>query len=970
MKSACVHRVWIVPVLICLSSIAPGVHADFFSWETGFSGAFTDPNQWHGPNFPDHTRFPGAADDATIDRGSLTVTISGKQATRELVTGQPTLAILGSYTVAQLSAYGSPLTVMGGGQLETSLWLMGARAVLDGATARVATLQPLGAGQGPSEWVVRNGAEASSQVLDQSRGGLRVIVEGAGSVWKHATEVPYMEIILQSGGRAEVPSTDDVYVNADGGGAVLTVAARFKGYGRIANGARIVSAEGVRSGGGNTTLDAGSWAVLRSFVNDAGDLTIQNGGILSARDVGSGQFSGVTFVEGAGSQMVVANLLNHRGGIQLRQRGSLTCAEARLDNGIVYAETGGAFAAKGDIFCNSSLNLFDGGILNADGVFIADIAGRDGSMSVVGSRSSAELTGGLAVGQRGAGVLSVRDRGRVGALSGGMGLFAGSHGDVAVSGAFSEWSIHGSSAGGGLLVGGAGTGVLRVESGGAVRVNGSAVVVVGREPGGAGSIRLRGFGSVVDASQAPIVVGQGGQGVVEADDSSGLRADRLIVGRSSADNRVTVSGQDTLLGVLDELVVGEGGRGTFELRRGAQGVVRRLVVGRESRADNVVVIGDPGTRLSGSDRIDVGEWNGRGRLEMFSAAEARPSAGLSVGIYDGSDGSLLLDRDASIVTPKDVIVGGGAGSVATATIRGGGVLDAMDILIFAKPGASATVVVTNLPSYLSAARDIQIGFGRGLAGTTLMRAGDGALVSAGADLTVGVGGRLEVLGARVAVGATEFPPSGTVRVGPGGRLTGAGRVQGRVEIVSGGAVFPGSSPGTLTLEGDYAQTAGARLEIEISGAPASARYDVLELTGSASIGGSLVIHFVDGFAPKAGQRFEFLTAAGGIRGAFAGVEVTGVAAGFAYTLAPVDADGLSLVAENDGVATTAPELEIVAGEGSAVLSWAANGNWILESSSGLPGTWHPVPDQPVIRNDRYFLSLPDSASVAFYRLRP
>jgi hypothetical protein len=130
-------------------------------------------------------------------------------------------------------------------------------------------------------------------------------------------------------------------------------------------------------------------------------------------------------------------------------------------------------------------------------------------------------------------------------------------------------------------------------------------------------------------------------------------------------------------------------------------------------------------------------------------------------------------------------------SQAKATLQGGGALDALDVLIFALPSAAATVEVTGQLSSLEAARDIQVGFDRGAVGPTLLRAADGAFVSAGATLFVGKNGKLEVIDARVKVGAADFPTPGIVRVGAGGRLKGSGRVQGKIEVVSGGFVSPG-----------------------------------------------------------------------------------------------------------------------------------------------------------------------------------
>ncbi|HRI15055.1 MAG TPA: hypothetical protein PLX89_18830, partial [Verrucomicrobiota bacterium] len=553
--------------------------------------------------------------------------------------------------------------------------------------------------------------------------------------------------------------------------------------------------------------------------------------------------------------------------------------------------------------------------------------------------------------------------------SGGLGIFAGSDGQATVSGALSEWTMNPAPGSGSLLVGGAGLGLLTVDSGGSVRVTGPGQAIIGREAGSDGSIRVRGVGSAVNLRPASTIVGQRGKGTIEVDTAAEFQADRLMVGQSALDNRVTASGQDTILGVSTELVVGDGGRGTLLLQRGGQGVVKRLVVGRESQADNRVAVEGAGTKLSGSGRIDVGEQNGRGHFEMFDTAEARPGGGLSVGIYGGSRGTLLIDRQAFLITPADAILGGGVSAQATATVQGGGSLDALDVLIFAQPSGTATMDVTGSSSSLDAARDLQVGFGREAAGPTLMRAGNGAFVSVGARLFVGKNGRFEVTGARVKVGATDFPSAGIVRVGAGGSLRGSGRVQGKIEAVNGGKVSPGSSPGTLTLEGAYTQQTGAQLEVEIAGTIADAEYDVLHVIEVATLGGTLAIYFVDGFAPTVGQSFRFLKADGGISGSFGNIEISGLAPGFLYTLVPDGGGGLSLLAQNNGVATTTPPLAIARGSASIAVSWPATGTWILESTFSLNENWLPVSKEPILENDRYVVTLPTTEASSFFRLR-
>jgi hypothetical protein len=93
----------------------------------------------------------------------------------------------------------------------------------------------------------------------------------------------------------------------------------------------------------------------------------------------------------------------------------------------------------------------------------------------------------------------------------------------------------------------------------------------------------------------------------------------------------------------------------------------------------------------------------------------------------------------------------------------------------------------------------------------------------------------------------------------GGRFAGAGVANGNV-TVRGGVVRPGTSPGTLTLEGNYTQEPGATLEIEISGPAPGSGHDVLIVTNSANVGGALAVNLIDDFRPAPEQSFVIVQA--------------------------------------------------------------------------------------------------------------
>jgi hypothetical protein len=71
-----------------------------------------------------------------------------------------------------------------------------------------------------------------------------------------------------------------------------------------------------------------------------------------------------------------------------------------------------------------------------------------------------------------------------------------------------------------------------------------------------------------------------------------------------------------------------------------------------------------------------------------------------------------------------------------------------------------------------------------------------------------------------------------------GTLTGTGTVASPVHN-TGGTVAPGTPIGTLSIAGDYRQSGGGRLEVDIDG-PSPHEHDLLSVSGVAPLGGTLV----------------------------------------------------------------------------------------------------------------------------------
>ena len=112
---------------------------------------------------------------------------------------------------------------------------------------------------------------------------------------------------------------------------------------------------------------------------------------------------------------------------------------------------------------------------------------------------------------------------------------------------------------------------------------------------------------------------------------------------------------------------------------------------------------------------------------------------------------------------------------------------------------------------------------------------------------------------------------GTIRgnVTNAGLFHGTGVVNGNV--VNNGSLAPGASPGELTVNGNYTQNASGTLRIEVAGR-SSGQFDLLTVTGHASLAGTLQLVRVGGFKLRVGDRITFLTAGNGVSGTFDAVE--------------------------------------------------------------------------------------------------
>ena len=147
--------------------------------------------------------------------------------------------------------------------------------------------------------------------------------------------------------------------------------------------------------------------------------------------------------------------------------------------------------------------------------------------------------------------------------------------------------------------------------------------------------------------------------------------------------------------------------------------------------------------------------------------------------------------------------------------------------------------------------------------------------------------------------AADVPlTDGKLMLGSGSTLVGSGVLG--ADLVNQGVVSPGASPGVLSLQ-NFEQGTSGKLEVQLGGltaGPSSGNaldgYDQVDVSGKATLAGTLALEFINDFRPVAGQVFDVMKwseRSGSFR------SYTGLYSGKGIYLKPVyQANGLQLVA--------------------------------------------------------------------------
>ncbi|MCU0707282.1 MAG: right-handed parallel beta-helix repeat-containing protein, partial [Pirellula sp.] len=140
--------------------------------------------------------------------------------------------------------------------------------------------------------------------------------------------------------------------------------------------------------------------------------------------------------------------------------------------------------------------------------------------------------------------------------------------------------------------------------------------------------------------------------------------------------------------------------------------------------------------------------------------------------------------------------------------------------------------------------------------------------------------------------------NGALNVASGATLKGTGTFTGNV--LNQGEIAPGNSPGIITINGNYAQSSAANLEIEIQGTnPNTPDFDQLIVNGTVTLDGTLNILHLGGFIAANGDTFRIIDNDGvdAVNGAFSGLSegATFVSDGQVYRITYVGGTGNDVV---------------------------------------------------------------------------
>jgi len=476
--------------------------------------------------------------------------------------------------------------------------------------------------------------------------------------------------------------------------------------------------------------------------------------------------------------------------------------------------------------------------------------GSVGVARVDGTGSAWDNATQLVVGLIGSGTLEITNGGAVSNFVGRVGSTTVGNGFVTVDGLGSTWTN-----GDQLTIGGFGTGTLTITNGGTVSNAFGAVGqgFEGRDFPATGLVIVDGAGSTW-TNRTGVNIGGSGTGTLKITNAGAVSSPvGTIAGGTGSTGIVTVDGAGSSWRNSGDLRVGRQGTGTLEITDGGSvlsksGLIGGTFLGLNAHASGLVMVDGTGSSWINSGQLVVGN-GGAGTLKITNGG-AVSDTDAYVGFFGRAVGAITVDGVGSTWTNSGQLIVAYRNSTGMLDILNGGTVWSRDGFIGygifgndSGPSGSATVRVDGAGSTWNNSNNLYIGgSSEGPVFPGVLRIENGGAVNAS---------------------LMQIWQTGILEIGGLGKING--------NVTNAGIVRSTGSPGTLAVNGNYAQASTGTLQIGIAGRVPAA-HDLLAIGGSASLGGTLQLLRLDNFTLRVGDKIIFLTANGGVNGVFTTVD--------------------------------------------------------------------------------------------------
>jgi fibronectin-binding autotransporter adhesin len=603
-------------------------------------------------------------------------------------------------------------------------------------------------------------------------------------------------------------------------GAVTASGMQFASDGYLVTGDDIVlsGAQSVILVGDGTAAGAGYTAIIASALTGSGDLVKTDLGTLVLTD--SSTFAGEGQVRSGALRITDGGTLSNTLGVIAEDSG--------FTAGVLVSGTGSTWSNNGNLrvggFGAGTLTIADGGAVNVtDITFVGDDAGSQGAIAVsgqdtLGNASSLVATGGLSIGEFGAGALTVSGGGQVTADNTYVGSNAGAVGTVLVSGTAANGAASALAVATDLLVGSSGTGTLNIEDGGLVTTGGAVsigqyaggngIVTVASSTGDSATLAATDFITVGEQGAATLNVGKGG--LVSTGNNL------YLAYGATANGTINLTGDATGRGVIEtgSVVKGDGTAG-LNLDGGVLRATR-------NEADF----------LNGFDTLTLG--NGGAWIDTNGYA-----VGIDIDLA-GSSGLTKLGLGTLTLTGENTYTGGALIDAGTLQIGNGGTT-----------GSIVGDIADN--GVLALDRSDLLALGGTISGSgSVKQIGSGTTVLSG---TNSYAGTTEVLAGTLLIDGNQSAATGLTTVAAGATLGGSGTIGGSVDMSAGGTLAAGNGgAGTLTIAGDLVLGSASTLAFDFGQAEVAggALNDMVDVGGDLTLDGTIDVAVTSGGSFGAG----------------------------------------------------------------------------------------------------------------------